>query len=262
MKTVAIMNNKGGVGKTVTAINLADILAREHHKRVLLIDCDGQCNLTRFYSGGFGGEAGPNTATLLLGEGEELWLDNVERVSEGIWLLPASSGLYELDRAALQNCSIRLRPLYDFARTVEEGGEIDYIIIDCPPGYTVASVGALLACDEVVIPATVDAFAINGLVDMRAQIDGLRRTRGGVKIAGVLITQWHNAPVVASGEALLRGMDVPVFSTRIRRTDKVPESVFMGEAVSTYSPTSAATADYRAWVAEYLGEELGEHGQV
>lgn len=256
------MNNKGGVGKTVTAINLADILAREYHKRVLLIDCDGQCNLTRFYLGE-GAEDLCSTATLLLGMGEPLWCDNVVEAGENILLLPASSELYELDRAALlQNGLERLRALHDFVRDVEEDGEVDCVILDCPPGYTVASVSALLACDEVVIPATVDAFSLNGLADMGVQIKGLRRTRGGVRIAGVLLTQWHNAQVVHDGEALLRAMDVPVFSTRIRRTDKVPESVFMGQAVSAYSPTSAATVDYRTWVAEYLGEELGGHGQV
>lgn len=261
MRTVAIMNNKGGVGKTVTAINLADILAREYHKRVLLVDCDGQCNLTRFYLGA-GADDAPNTATLLLGMGEPLWRDSTVAAADNVLLLPASSELYELDRAALQDGVTRLRALHDFVRAVEEDGEVDYVVLDCPPGYTVASVSALLACDEVVIPATVDAFALNGLADMRVQIDGLRRTRGGVRIAGVLLTQWHNAQVVHDGEALLRGMGVPVFSTHIRRTDKVPESVFMGQPVSAYSPTSAASADYAAWVEEYLGEELGGDGQV
>ena len=261
MKTIAIMNNKGGVGKTVTAISLAEILTRDYGRRVLLIDCDGQCNLTRFYKPGYDPDEGGNTATLLLGEGEPLWSDNTLTLSPSMLLVPASSELYELDRAALQDGVQRLRVLYDFVRAAEADDGADYCILDCPPGYTVASINALLACDEVVIPMLVDGFSFAGMSDMRAQINGLQRTRGGVRIAGVLVTQWHNSAVVHEGEALLRRMSVPVFAQTIRRTDKVPESTFSGLPVTVYSPTSAATQDYRRWVAEYLGEEL-ENGEI
>lgn len=262
MKTIAIMNNKGGVGKTVTAINLADILTHDYGRRVLLIDCDGQCNLTRTYLPDLDTDEVTNTATLLLGEGEPTWCDNTIDLGRGLSLLPASAELYELDRAALQDGVRRVRVLYDFVRAVEEDGEVDYCIFDCPPGYTVASINALLACDEVVIPMLVDGFSFLGMRDMRAQIASLQNTRQSVRIAGVLVTQWRNADVVHQGEALLRSLKVPVFAQTIRRTDKVPESTFVREPVTRYSPTSAATLDYRAWVREYLGEELGIDGQV
>lgn len=262
MKTIAIMNNKGGVGKTVTAINLADILAGFYHKRVLLIDCDGQCNLTRNYLPDLDTDAVGNTATLILGEGEPLWSDNVIDLGRGLSLVPASTDLYELDRAALQDGVRRVRVLYDFVRAAEEDGEVDYCILDCPPGYTVASINALLACDEVVIPMLVDGFSFLGMRDMRAQIANLQNARQSVRIAGVLVTQWRNADVVHQGEALLRSLKVPVFEQVIRRTDKVPESTFAREPVTRYSPTSAATLDYRAWVREYLGEELGLGAEI
>ena len=70
MRSIAIMNNKGGVGKTVTAINLADILVRDHNKRVVLVDCDGQMNLTRFYLPEFDPEINVNLADIFLGDGE------------------------------------------------------------------------------------------------------------------------------------------------------------------------------------------------
>lgn len=261
MKTIAIMNNKGGVGKTVTAINLADILAREYKKRVVLADCDGQANLTRFYFPNFDANLDLTMSDILAGTAEQVWADNLMPISDGLDLIPASSDLYDLDRMALQagvSFPERVREVVEVAR---DDGETDYFVFDCPPGYTVASIGALCACDEVVIPMLLDGFSFAGMWDMSSQIASLRRVRHDIRIAGVLITQWRNSEVVRQGESLLRSMGVPVFKTTIRRTEKVPESTFERLPVATHSPMSAATHDYRAWVAEYLGEELG-HGEV
>ena len=93
-----------------------------------------------------------------------------------------------------------------------------------------------------------------GVSDMAAQIHGMKAANPGIKVAGVLICQWHNSEVVRQGEALLRGLSLPVFTTVIRRTEKVPESTFQRRPVMDYSPRSAASLDYRAWVWEYLRE--------
>lgn len=77
MKTIAIMNNKGGVGKTVTAINLADILVADYAQRVVLVDCDGQANLTRFFLPGADKLELTTTADVLRGDCEPLWIDNL-----------------------------------------------------------------------------------------------------------------------------------------------------------------------------------------
>lgn len=128
------------------------------------------------------------------------------------------------------------------------------MIFDCPPGFTAASCAALMAADEVVIPMVVDGFSMWGVSDMAAQIHGMKAANPGIKVAGVLICQWHNSEVVRQGEALLRGLSLPVFTTVIRRTEKVPESTFQRQPVMDYSPRSAASLDYRAWVWEYLRE--------
>lgn len=87
MKTIAIMNNKGGVGKTVTAINLADILVADYKQRVVLVDCDGQANLTRFFLPGADKLELTTTADVLRGDCEPLWSDNLVPIRPGLDVL-------------------------------------------------------------------------------------------------------------------------------------------------------------------------------
>lgn len=260
MKTIAIMNNKGGVGKTVTAINLADILVRDYHKRVVLADCDGQMNLTRFFLPELDPADGGTVAEVLTREHNPYWLENLLPVRdganniEGMDILPGSTALYDLDLLAVRDGLGDIVALRDFRDTMAEDGMTDYFILDCPPGYTLASVSALMAADEVVVPVGIDGFSFWGMMDLRAQLESLQRA--APKIAGALVLQWRNSEVSRQGAALLREMDIPVFKTLIRRTDKVPESTFERKPIARYSPGSAAAQDYRKWVREYLGGEL------
>ncbi len=259
MRTIAIMNNKGGVGKTVTAINLADILVRCYKKRVVLVDCDGQMNLTRFYQPEFDPELNLNIANVLDGSSEAVWSDNLLPIYPGLDILPASTALYRLDVNSIKQGNFTLRTLRDFKDCAAEDGDTDYFIFDCPPGFTAASCAALMASDEVVIPMLVDGFSMTGMLDMAAQVESMRETNAKIRIAGVLVTQWHRADAVIQGEQLLRSLSVPVFKTVIRRTDKIPESTFDRSPIRDYSPGSAAAQDYREWVRELIGEEV-QHG--
>lgn len=140
MRTIAIMNNKGGVGKTVTAINLADILVRDYRQRVILADCDGQMNLTRFYLPDFDPEAEYTMVSLLEGDGEALWNDNLLQVSKNLWLIP---GVRSCTRRTWRpSWRARTRPRHagwrtSWARPKDDGA--DFVIFDCPPGFTAAS---------------------------------------------------------------------------------------------------------------------------
>lgn len=254
MKTIAVMNNKGGVGKTVTAINLADILVRDYHKRVVLADCDGQVNLTRFFLPEFDPECGATVAEVLTGTHEPYWRENLVELRPGLELLPGSPALYDLDLIAIRDGLRDTYALRRFREAVEEDGETDYFIFDCPPGYTLSSVSALLAVDEVVIPLVIDGFSFRGMMDLKAQLESLQRA--APEIAGVLVIQFRNSDVVKQGVELIREMGLPMFGTAIRRTEKVPESTFDGQPIVLYSPGSAAAQDYRRWVKEYLGGEL------
>ena len=200
---------------------------------------------------------------MLEGQTEPVWSDSTIPVDAGglVQLLPASSALYGLDVRALKSSIHSINSLRDF-RDAAASDSMDYMIFDCPPGFTAASCAALMAAEEVVVPMVVDGFSVWGVNDMAAQIDSMRAANPAIRVAGVLICQWHNSEVVRQGEALLRSLSLPVFTSVIRRTEKVPESTFSRQPVMDYSPRSAAAADYRAWVWEYLMEGGTDRGEV
>ena len=252
MRTFAIVNRKGGVGKTTTAVNLAYVLATSCRMRVLLIDADGQANATGILlpKGEYAG-----LGALLRGYAicyNEL---TVHTDVEGLDVLPASEDLWamelEKDEAAL-----RYSAMMSMRDAIAEDDAYDVIIVDCPPNLSVACISAILASDAVIIPVLSDACSATGVVDLMDQIDSLRYIRPEIRVAGVLVNQWHRSPVVEDAAAYLREDGrVPVYDTVIRRTDKVPESSWAGMAVQQWSPWCSAARDYRAWVAELLEKE-------
>lgn len=143
---------------------------------------------------------------------------------------------------------------------VEEDGAYDVMVIDCPPNLSAACVSAILASDAVIIPVLSDACSATGVADLMEQIDSLRYIRPEIRVAGVLVNQWHRSPVVEDAAAYLREDGrVPVYDTVIRRTDKVPESSWARMAVQQWSPWCSAARDYRAWAAELLTKEGLNH---
>jgi len=253
MQTIAIMNNKGGVGKTVTAINLADILVADYAQRVVLVDCDGQANLTRFFLPGADKLELVTTADVLRGDCEQLWSDNLVPIRPGLDLLPSSSDLYELDLQAIKDGVSAPERLRHFAEAAAADSEVDWMIFDCPPGYTLASVAALLSVREVMIPALADKFSLDGVFAVTAQLRGLGAACPGLR-SRVLLTQTRSAEVVGECEKLLRSQRVPLYRTKIRRTDKVPESTVTLSPMREYSPRSSAAVDYRCLAGELMEE--------
>ncbi len=268
MRTISIINLKGGTAKTTTTINMAAILA-DMGKTVLVIDADAQANATQFYGFRDPDKLCENTLAELLNAYESFGRsdyaeDYVRKTPfSGIDLVPASIGLLNADIAALKRGG-NLKTIEDLLDNLNEDAWIengvpengasayDFVLIDCPPSFTAASVAAIYASDDVIIPVEADLFSITGMAALIAQINSVRRIQPRVRVAGALICKWHNTAACIQGEAALRASSVPIFTQTIRRSDKVTESIFSGQSLQAYSPQSAAGRDYRAFVAEYL----------
>ena len=255
MKSISIVNLKGGVGKTVTAVNLAAILATDYEKRVLLVDVDHQGNASRYC--GVNTEERGGLAALLTG-GAVCYDEVVEMATmSGVDVIPADMSLATLGVDGEYTSQMAVRAMRDLRDAVLEDDSYDYVIFDCPPAFNAASAAALLASDEVIIPIKLDAFSLRGLANVRRQIENIKRINSRINIAGALITMWRNVPVVLDAEAALRDSGLlPVFQTVIRRTDKVDEMTFRQVPIMVSSPYSAAGYDYRNFVQELLEPQL------
>lgn len=250
MKTISVVNLKGGVGKTTTVVNMAALLAREWSKRVLVVDCDPQANATQFFEC----NPGAGVAEILFGEYELADGLIFGTPIPGVELIRGSMALAEADIAALRDGSASMERLRE---TLEDIGGMepgyDFIILDCPPCFTAASCAAIMASEDVIIPVKPDGFALAGTRELAQQIVNLHELNPAISTVRALVTMWHNSEAVIAGEKALRqfaGLDV--FKTNIRRTDKVDESTYARQTLDTWSPYSSAGRDYRALVAEYM----------
>lgn len=253
MRTVAILNLKGGVAKTASAVNIAAILARDYKQRVLLVDADSQCNATEFFGGN---PADGNLAEVLRHEeadGGAFAAANIQPASfPGIDLLAGDDSLMDLDLTKVEMQGVRVTVLRDMVHLLTEKDRYDYCIVDCPPAFNAASAAALLAANEVIIPIKLDAFSLRGMANLMRQVSNMRQINPKLRVAGCLPTMWYKSAKIQEAEEALRKSGLPVFQTRIRRTDKVDDMTFCQEPLNVSSPRSAAGVDYRRFVREYL----------
>ena len=256
MITTSIVNLKGGTGKTTTAANMATILAEDYGKKVLLIDADAQANSTALF---LSGQDGNNDLTCLMKEGGYVDDFLYDTAYKNLSILPASINLNDLDLSTAQNGGEQgyLSALIDFCAALADDGEFDHVIIDCPPGFTVACIAALISSDEIIVPIKLDKFAVTGVRYLLQQVVGLSNSYPKLSIRGGLLTAYYNSPNNHAAANILRGMSgIPLFNQVIRRSPKADESTWADEPVCQFSPQSAAGLDYRKFVAEYLGVEV------
>ena len=253
MKIISIANFKGGTGKTVTACNLAAILARQGF-RVLLIDADAQHNSSDFLGAD---PEGCSLTDVLEGTGEPTAADNVQETTlDRLDVLPADMGLLRLDLAAiLSQDNAPLRRMDDFLDALREAGEYDVVVIDCPPSFTAASVAALVNSDEVIMPTRSDAFSRRGVLEIRQQLEnvGLRLLRPLPRIR--VFVNMADARAALPKQALdaykLAGFEI--FRTVIRSGVVVSKSTWARQPLYEFAPESKPAQDYEALAKEVLG---------
>lgn len=245
MKTISILNLKGGPGKTTTADNMAHILATRHNKKVLLIDNDPQGNTTGFY--GLSKNEIETIADILTAEDynveEAIYSTNYENID----VIGANMNLFQANSEIANEAVLKtaIQPV---------AASYDYCIIDNAPTISVSMINGLVLADEIIMPVVIDHFSFEGMADMAGQLELAKQLNPELSIKGCLVTQWSNDELNIQGKERLRGFGYPVFNTNIRWTkNKVKESTFAGKPILEYSPRCAAAQDYKKFVAEYLG---------
>ena len=254
MKILSIANFKGGVGKTVTAVNLAAIMARDG-KRVLLIDADAQHNASDFFCPDWEGQ----TLTDVLTGKADPYLENVlaETAFENLRMLCADMGLLRLDLAAILNgtefgSADPEKMLFDFLRAAQEEG-FDMVIIDCLPSFTASSVAALVCSDEVILPVKADAFSRQGALEMIYQAKGLRYYNIAPRFR-VLATMANRTRLSRQIIDQLRADGLDVCETVIHDSVCVGESSYTRVPLYEYAPRSRAAQDYEQLAKEVLSD--------
>lgn len=268
MRTTAIFNLKGGVAKTITTAAMADILAIDYGKRVLVIDADAQGNLSRYF--GVEAQEGCSTLDLLQGTHEAVYSDWVTpaRPDTTIDIIPADMTLMYADVDIHEGRMTSHHAMEDLREAIEndaaspdpeaQEAAYDYMLIDCPPSFSAASAAALVGADDVVIPIRLDAFSTSGMADLLAQVANMRRLNARLKVAGILATQYQRAPEERAALTYLRETSgLPVFATQVRYSPRVSAATYAREPLIRFSPMSGASVDYRHFVAEYMAQEGG-----
>ncbi|RCX20912.1 chromosome partitioning protein [Anaerobacterium chartisolvens] len=253
MRTTSIINLKGGVAKTITAANMAHILATVHNKKVLLIDNDKQGNSSKLYNLHSYDRQG--VADILTTRNPCMEEIIIPTQYENLNLIPCNMTLL---KANLQVMLDTTRPQQTRFKTALRSiaSNYDYCIIDNAPDINISTINALVASDDIIIPIKIDKFAFDGLAELKEQIDNTKEDLNPeLNLKGCLITSYQNNDVNRQGEEWLKNQkEYPVFNTHIRRTEKVDESTFAAMPILEYSKRSGAALDYIKLVEEYLGK--------
>ena len=247
---IAMCNQKGGVGKTTTTINLGAALA-ETGRRVLLVDFDPQGSL----SVGLG--VNPHTLDLSIYNlllGRDATLDEVIQptVMDGVDIMPAN---IDLSAAEIQLVSevAREQTLQRLLRRVRD--RYDFILIDCAPSLGLLTINALTAADKVIMPLGCEFFALRGIALLTDTISKVQdRLNPDLEILGILGTMYDPRTLHAR-EVLDRVVDAfgdVVFHSVIRRTVKFPETTVAGEPITSYASSSPGAGSYRMLAREVV----------
>ena len=254
-KTVAIVNRKGGISKTTTALCLTECLIRKG-LRVLLVDLDQQHNSTRQYRAQI---EDAYTVYDLLTDRSTPASECVQHTESGDiiagddWMNRAEENMAQLDN--------REYMLFDGLEPLAH--DYDYIVIDCPPNLGIVLKNVLVVADEVIVPMVPDGYSREAFEKLMAQIESVRanpRLNPDLRVAGLLLTQYDGRKLLARQDLLelpevAESHGTKLFETRIRYCESTRRAQREGQPLYEYAPDCTTAQDYADFADEYLSEQ-------
>lgn len=255
-KIIAVCNQKGGVGKTTTAINLSAALA-EKGKHVLVVDIDPQGNT----SSGFGldkNEIENTTYELLM---DDCAINEVIRreVYPGLDIIPSNVNLAgaEIELLGLDKKEYILKNALDFVRD-----DYDYILLDCPPSLSLLTVNSMVAADKVLVPIQCEYYALEGLSQLIYTINLVRQGLNPVlDIDGIVFTMFDGRTNLSQDvvENVKEHVDQYIYEALIPRNVRLAEAPSYGQPITAYDGSSSGAAAYRALAEEMIARDQNGH---
>ena len=259
MKLIAIANQKGGVGKTTTAVNLSAGLA-ERGKRVLLIDLDPQANATSNL--GIESMSGLSLYASLVGN-EEVSRRILPTRLENLFLIPGDIELVgaEVEVARSEHHLTRLRDVLR-AGGLAADAPFDFVIMDCPPSLGILMANALAAADELLVPIQCEYFALEGLSKIVSLIEQVKASGANpnLRIGGIVMTMFDGRTNLSNQvvSEVRKHFEATIYQTCIPRSVRLGEAPSFGQTIFEYDPHGVAAAAYRKLADEFIRRQDGE----
>lgn len=251
MKTIAVINIKGGVGKTISAVNISAIL-HQQGKKILLADLDSQANATQLLNCSCATEQ-PSVVDVFLKKGFPIVDAIVKTEYEGLDLLPSHIRFAFAESKIIVDTTrqqqTRLKKAFE-----QIDGEYDFCLLDCPPNIGIVTINALVAADYVIVPIKIDQFALEGLDYLISAVMEIREEfNERLRFLGSFVTMDNLTSVNREIKRVLHEQTVlKMFHTAIKQNTKVPESTFAQAPVVFTAPKSAASENYFALTHELM----------